>query len=120
MTSATYRKRRKKMYHTPIGTFYYRDVPNAVYSHAVDLVANDAGERYLVASAEKALLDQLSTVAGVRSLGALRDLLLDDLRVDVEALGQLSFEDASDWASGYRSDAVDTFMGNLNNGRMIL
>jgi hypothetical protein len=120
MTSATYRRRRKKTYHTPIGTFYYRDVPNAVYSHGVDTVTSDTGERYLVASAEKALLDELSTVAGVRSIGALRDLLLHDLRVDPEELGRLSFEDADHWASGYRSDAVDTFMGSLGDGRMIL
>ncbi|MCK4514194.1 MAG: type IV toxin-antitoxin system AbiEi family antitoxin domain-containing protein [Spirochaetaceae bacterium] len=117
ITSATYRKRRTKTFHTTIGSFFYRDVPPAVFPHGVDLAGERSDARYLVAGPQKALLDQLSTVAGIRSRTALRDLLFADIRIDADSLQELSFADAIDWAAGYRSDAVDTFMGSLSNGR---
>ena len=41
----------------------------------------------------------------------------DYIRIDADSLQELSFADAINWAAGYRSDAVDTFMGSLTNGR---
>ena len=120
ITSATWGKRRTKRFHTVVGSFLYRDVPAAVFPHGVDLAGRRNGVRFLVAGPQKALLDQLSTVPGIRSRGALTDLLFADLRIDADTLGQLDFSEAVKWATGYRSDAVETFLGSLSGGRVKL
>ena len=117
ITSATYGKRRTKTYHTPVGSFFYRDIPKAVFPHGVELAGERKGVRYLVAGPQKALLDQLSTAPGIRSRSALTDLLFADLRIDGDALRQLDFSEATEWAAGYRSNAVDRFLGSLTGGR---
>ena len=78
-------------------------MPPAVFPHGVDLAGERSDARYLV--------------AGIRSRTALKDLLFADIRIDADSLQEISFADAIDWAAGYRSDAVDTFMGSLTNGR---
>lgn len=120
ITSATYAKRRRKRFHTPVGSFFYRDVPTAVFAHGVDLAGEKNGARYLIAGPQKALLDQLSTVPGVRSRSALTDLLFEDLRIEAEVLSELDFTKVVTWAPGYRSDAVQTLLGSLKGGRVEL
>lgn len=120
ITSATYGKRRTKQFHTPVGSFFYRDVPRSVFAHGVDLTGERGGARYLIAGPQKALFDQLSTVPGIRSRTALTDLLFDDLRIDRDALSELDFTETVEWAAGYRSDAVEKFLGSLRRGRIEL
>jgi hypothetical protein len=120
ITSATYAKRRRKRFHTPVGSFFYRDIPKAVFAHGVIFAGEKNGTRYLIAGPQKALLDQLSTVPGIRSKSALTDLLYEDLRIDSEVLRELDFTETVEWAPGYRSDAVQTFLGNLKGGRVEL
>ncbi len=87
-TSATYKKERSKRYDTPVGSFLYQDVPAGVYPHGV-MFAGEGEHRFLIASAEKALCDELYLTSGVRSLGRLEHLLFEDLRLDLPAFNQL-------------------------------
>lgn len=88
ITSATYKKKRSKRYDTPVGSFLYQDVPAGVYPHGV-MFAGEGEHRFLIASAEKALCDELYLTSGVRSMGRLEYLLFEDLRLDLPAFNQL-------------------------------
>ena len=88
ITSATYKKGRSKRYHTPVGSFLYQDVPAGVYPHGV-MFTGEGAHRFLIASAEKALCDELYRTSGVRSMGRLEHLLFEDLRLDPSAFNQL-------------------------------
>ena len=76
-TSATFRKRRSKTYHTDFGTFTYRDVP-------------DRG--YWIAEPEKALCDKIYTIEPMNSRRRMETLLFDDLRIDEERFAELDAE----------------------------
>ena len=65
-TSATFRKRRTKEYHTPFGIFNYRDIPAAAYPYGIEYHVED-GYSWQIASAEKAICDKLYTIAPLRN-----------------------------------------------------
>lgn len=112
ITSATYRKGRSKRYDTPVGTFFYQDVPAAVYSHGVGY-AGEGQERFLIASPEKALCDELYRIRGIRSLRRMKELLFEDLRVDHAGFDRLDREALIECASGYASITLDTLLKYL-------
>jgi len=91
-----------------LGVFFYRDVPSAIFHMAISY-REENGVRYLVASPEKAICDELSTVGSIRSLGALERLLFEDLRLDTEALEKLDRQMIADLAPRYNGTAVTTF-----------
>ncbi len=86
VTSASFEKRKSKIFYTPVGNFIYYDIPSRVYAYGVHRIAEDKAHPFLIASKEKALLDTLSKIRGVRSLKAMEQLLLDDLRIDPDVL----------------------------------
>lgn len=78
--------KRKKEYQTPVGVFQYITVPEAYYP--IGLLQEIINENYafIIACPEKALCDLVLSTSGLRfqSNKAVRDYLLDDLRVSVE------------------------------------
>lgn len=87
-TSATFKKKKKKLYKNILGTFMYRDVPEDVYPY--EIVTIQEGEYcYFIASAEKALCDKLYTLKPVKNKKELINLLFDDLRIDQEEFMKL-------------------------------
>ncbi len=101
-TCATFNKRRIKKYTNRFGTFIYRDVPKEVFYLDVS-VFTDGDYSYQVASTEKALCDKLYTLSPVRSMGALKALLFEDLRIDEEELYKLDKEKILKIAPMYHS-----------------
>ncbi len=90
-TSATYDKKKKKMYETPFGSFSYRDVPPSVYPLEIRL--KHEGDYYFqIASPEKALCDQLYALPPVKNQKELQKLLFEDLRIDLEQYDKLDFD----------------------------
>lgn len=83
-TSATCLKKKKKEYKTPFGLFTYRDVPANVFAYGTKLY-EDNGYGYVIASAEKAICDQLYTCQPCSNKKELRALLFEDLRIDENA-----------------------------------
>ncbi|WP_051434273.1 type IV toxin-antitoxin system AbiEi family antitoxin domain-containing protein [Desulfonatronum lacustre] len=108
VTSATFGKRRKKRYDTPIGSFFYQDIPAIAYPRGL-LFAEQRGERYLVASPEKAVCDELYRVPGVRSIQGIQDLLFDDLRLDRDQFMRLDRHALISFSELYSSTTLDTF-----------
>lgn len=111
-TSATLAKHRQKQFHTSLGSFFYRDIPEAAYSE--DIVFLQAGPwRYLAATAEKALCDELSLFATVRSKQALRALLFENLRIDENGFEKLEARRIVELVPFYKSTTLDTLRSFL-------
>lgn len=106
-SSATLTKRRQKRYDTFLGSFFYQDIPEAAYSE--DIVYIQSGRwRFLAATPEKALCDELSTIATLRSKKAMRALLFEDLRIDENGFENLDVQRIKTLVPLYRSTTLDT------------
>lgn len=104
-TSATFEKRKKKIFKTAFGVFTYRDIPAPAYSYGVNIRVEGAYS-YIIASPEKALCDQLYKVEGIKNYQELGHLLWDDLRIDEQELQKLNVADVSVLAQKYGSTNV--------------
>ena len=80
-TSATYHKRRRKMFITPFGVFTYRDVPKRVFSLETRLV-QEQGYSYILATPEKAICDLIYTLEPCGNQKEFLSVLFDFYRID--------------------------------------
>lgn len=80
--------KRGKVYDLPIGRFSYTHSPVDFYPVGIDRVENTDKTGFLMASPEKALCDKLvfTRNLNISSQRALRELLMDDLRIDEESI----------------------------------
>jgi len=80
--------RRGKVYDIPIGRFSYTHSPLDFYPVGIDRVENTDKTGFLMASPAKALCDKLvfTRNLNIASQRALRELLMDDLRLDEESI----------------------------------
>ena len=101
-TSATCGKRRKKLYDTPFGVFTFRDVPVAAFPYGTELHEED-GRAFMIASAEKAVCDQLYTCSPCSNRNELRQLLFEDLRIDETAFRDADLNEMSELAGLYQT-----------------
>lgn len=99
-TCATFNKKKTKLYKTPFGTFIYRDIPNGAYPYEIKLCIEN-GYSYQLATAEKALCDQLYKMQPVKNQKELLELLFDNLRIEPDSLKKLSFDTLSKLAPLY-------------------
>jgi len=109
ITSATYGKGRSKRYDTPVGSFLYQDIPATAYPHGI-VFTGDGQNRILIASAEKALCDELYRISGIRSLGRLERLLFEDLRLDPGLFSQLDHNALISLAGNYKTLTLETLV----------
>jgi hypothetical protein len=88
-----------RTYRTPIGRFSYRRGAAPYYSFGVVRVELAPQQFALLASREKALCDTILYTSGVllRSISQTMDYLLEDMRIDEEALRQLSIPTIQSW-----------------------
>lgn len=93
VTSATYKKRRRKEYVNRYGQFSYQDVPASIYFYGVEEKHYESYP-YHLATPEKALCDQLYTICpSCETAQELAVLLVENLRIEEEDLQNLSFPD---------------------------
>lgn len=111
-TSATFEKKKKKKYDTPVGTFTFQDVPSMVYAYGVDIV-QERNYFYKIATAEKALCDQLYKMKTVANYAELKELLFENMRIEKDELRKLSLENISFLAEKYGSINVKKLSGLL-------
>ena len=90
-TSATFGKNRSKLFQTAFGNFSYRDIPKDAYPYGV-YWKQEGDYSYLIASPEKALCDMLYIKPPAGSLGALKEMLFSDLRIDESSFANLNKE----------------------------
>lgn len=87
------------LYNTPIGSFTYRHLDAPYYSFGLQRVEVGDNQFALMASPEKAICDKIITTAGItlRSQSQTMAFLMDDLRIDEEALEHLNLNTISSW-----------------------
>ena len=105
-TSATYNKKKKKVYENYFGTFTYRDVPEKVYPLGV-VIEQENNYSYKIATPEKALCDKLYTLKPIKNLKNLELVLFYDLRIDEDEFKKLNFNDIKELAELYHSGNVN-------------
>lgn len=101
-TSATYNKRKTKSYNTSFGRYIYKDVPKSVYPYDINVIEKD-GYVYHIATREKALCDMLYDKKTIYSLKQLKELLFEDMRIDVDIFNSLDKNKLSLLAPKYQS-----------------
>lgn len=99
-TCATNNKKKSKLHETPFGIFTYRDIPLKAYPYEIKLCIEN-GYSYQLATAEKALCDQLYKMPPVKNQKELQELLFDNLRIEPDTLKKLSFDTLSKLAPLY-------------------
>ena len=101
-TSATFEKKRTKLFETPFGVFSYRDIPSPVFPLGVQMILQGENSFHLAAP-EKALCDELYKLPPCTNRTELEQLLFEDLRIGKEALLSLNLEELKDLASLYQT-----------------
>lgn len=107
-TSATCNKKKKKIYENKFGTFLYRDVPSYVYPLGIKII-QEGEYSYQIATPEKALCDKLYTLSQIQNMKELKNVIFDDLRIDMEELSKLNLNDIEEIAKSYKSKNVNLF-----------
>jgi hypothetical protein len=88
-----------KKYSTPIGRFSYQHVDSPYYSFGIESVTLEPLQTAMIATREKAICDKIILTSGVllRSISQTTDFLLEDLRIDEDALKTLNCEVINTW-----------------------
>lgn len=88
-----------KTYQTPIGRFSFQHAPIPYYSFGIKRIQLSKKQVVLMASQEKALCDKIIMTSGVflRSIQQTMNFLLEDLRLEEDALRELSLQDIHSW-----------------------
>lgn len=114
ITSACFNKNKNKQFETPVGIFLYRYTNPTVYPYGITRI-NENDESFLIATPEKAVCDMLSKIRGITSVKAITELLIDDLRMDHEALLNLDTYQVKFLAGVYRKKILDLLLKFLSN-----
>ena len=107
-TLATYGKNKQKTYHTPFGTFRFRDIPEKAFSAGIKLI-EEGDYTYWMASPEKALCDKLYAITPIESKRHMEALLLDDLRIYEDGLESMDCNLIDRLSRLYHSKNVSLF-----------
>ncbi|MCH9611488.1 MAG: hypothetical protein S4CHLAM81_09260 [Chlamydiales bacterium] len=104
ITSAT--TGRTQSFKTAIGSFSYRHIVKSKYHLSVTQKELDPHHRVLMATAEKAIIDQLYISSGVDRSISMEQYFFEDLRVDESSLNQLDISELSEIAEHYSSERI--------------
>ncbi|MBQ7702568.1 MAG: hypothetical protein IJT54_09240 [Candidatus Methanomethylophilaceae archaeon] len=107
-TSATYITHRSKMYDTPFGHYWYRDVAADAYPYHTRMIKEN-GYTWWIAEPEKAICDELYIKPPVYSLRDMEDMLFDDMRMDESELMRIDIEIVKQLSVLYGSSNVKLF-----------
>lgn len=97
--------KRKKTYNTPVGYYQYIHVPETYYPIGLMLEIIENTYAYIIASPEKALCDLILNTSGLRlqSVKSCKEYLINDLRIDEDAIARLDATIINDCAhEGYK------------------
>ena len=108
-TSATYGKKKAKVYENTFGRFLYHDVPADVYPFDI-MIKEENGYIYQIASPEKALCDKLYIMPPVTSQREIEKMLFEDLRIDTEEFARLDLSGILSIGDRYHSNNLKYLM----------
>ncbi|MBI9010159.1 MAG: hypothetical protein JEZ05_09065 [Tenericutes bacterium] len=110
-TSASFNKRKTKIYSTSFGNYIFKDVPKLAFPHEINIIEEN-GYVYHIATKEKALCDKLYDAKPVYSIKQLRSLLFNDLRINENEFESLNKEILINLVSKYKSKNL-TWLGKM-------
>lgn len=110
LTCACFGKKNRKTYSFAGIALEYRRIPDEVFPFGIHLFSNEEGIHYKMASREKALCDELYSKYPVRSIGDLKTMLFEDLRIDEEEFMKLDFPYIATIAPLYHSNTLNTLV----------
>ncbi|GHV07534.1 hypothetical protein FACS189485_18010 [Spirochaetia bacterium] len=105
VSSASFNKNKDKVFRNPLGEFRYYYLPAAVYPYGITM-EEENGSSYLIASPEKALCDTIYKAPDIITVKAMNALLLENLRINMDALDKLDADFIRWIAPLYRRRAV--------------
>jgi len=99
VTSMTTKASRE--FKTPIGSFVYVHLPLPYYAFGLTMINLSNEQSAIMASPEKALCDKIVSTSGliIRSASNASSYLIDDLRMDEDALKRFNTQMMKDWLS---------------------
>ena len=97
--SKTSKLKSSKNYKTAVGRFSFQHLNSPYYSFGIERIEIEQKQFILIASKEKALCDKIILTPGIllRSVSQTQDFLLEDLRIDDDALKTLNCEIIETW-----------------------
>ncbi len=104
------------IYKTPVGRFSYTHIPLPYYSFGMQQVELTKMQRVLMATPEKALCDKIVTTSGLilRSSMQVKELLMEDLRIERNMLRNLDYKMISSWKiDAPKKSSLDLFLKTL-------
>jgi hypothetical protein len=104
--------KRSKRFETPLGRFSYRHLAPRAFAVGVALVEGEGGN-YFLASPEKALCDRIALARGLSAQRDVPRVLEEELRVELDRVGEFDLGLVAEIARLYRRSAVDAFAGWL-------
>lgn len=117
VTSVTIR--RGKVFENKLGRFSYQHLPPVYYSLGISYVKQSAKVAFMVASQEKSVCDWLVLTPNLKvySTRRMRELLLEDMRMDDEILSSLDIEKIKMFAgAGYKTERLNWLIRTLEDG----
>lgn len=108
ITCASYNKNKNKKFHTPIGNFYYLYIPSKVFPYDT-IISGKENQKFIIASAEKAICDSLFRVKNIKTVTELKKLLIEDWRIDFEILRNLNIDSFQFLLPLYRKKICNLF-----------
>ena len=106
-----------KKFETPVGLFTYHRVPIKAFYVGIERVNIAKNRSYLIADAEKALVDKIKSGHGItiRSQAEMREYLTEDLRIDWDTLLELNVKKMENYAEAYSSHKLMLLVDLLKN-----
>ena len=112
VTCATFNKKKKKQYDTSFGFFTYRDVPTLAYPEEI-ILKEENDYSYQIASKEKALCDKLYSLAPLKNIFNLENMLFNDLRIDKNEFNNLNVLKIKKLSNLYHSSNINLLVKYL-------
>lgn len=108
-TSATFDKKKKKIFETSFGRFTYRDIPKEAYPFGIRLISENS-YTFQIATREKALCDKLYEISPVHNMKELEQLLINDLRIEEREFQKLNLQDLEILSQKYHSTNINMLL----------
>lgn len=107
-----------KIFSTPVGTFSYRKIGEVPFASGMDSIENPAGDSYLIAVPEKALVDKIQSDRGtaIRTQRAMERYLIENLRLEMSDIRQMDVNRIEEYGSHYHSRKAGLLAGLIRRG----
>ncbi len=108
-----------RSFETPLGLFTYHSVPAKAFYLGIERIKIDKERSYLMADAEKALVDKIKLGHGnsIQNQGEMRDYITQNLRIEWEAFLEMDFMKIEKYSAVFDSFKLKILVNLLRRGK---